>query len=376
MGLFDSVSSAGKDFIGVGQKFAEGAASKAGLVLSPNALIDTLKNGSVFPFLGLPSGGSNTLDIADPFEFIKNFVEGLAKVIKNLVDNVLNKLDVVISGGIAKAKDAASSIIRAFEDTAGRIITKVTDEFSALLDQAMKSLREVLDKIFENVKQVIGDVNDFVKDRIDQVGNIIAESLDRVREIVSNFTPENINEKLVQPALKKIGELQQQLFEDINEVLDKIFDQFEQAARAVKWEKDMNEIPRSSIGRKTLKELGFDLPTLKTSRSALFKFWETYFVNIAKVDKNITLEENCAISDDVRNKASLMRFIDLQKSLTPNDFLATKWLEYSAKYNTQMELSGLSGTLTPGNAPSVLKKKLEELLDRHKPSFLERILPV
>lgn len=369
MGLFDVVSKKGADLIGVGQKFAEGASNAVGLVLPPDAVAETIRNNLKFPLPGLPGGGSNTLGIPDPFTFIKNFIEGLAKVIKGLVDNVLNKLDAVVTGGIAKAKDAAITTIRAFGDTADRIISKATDAFSSLLDQAMQSIRAILDSIFEDVRQIIGDVNDYVRDRIDQVGVIIADSLDRVRDIVSDFTPQNINENLVQPALQKIGDLQKQLFDDINELLDKIFSKGEQAARALKWEQDLKEIPRSSIGRQTLKELGFKQADLKLSRSTLLTFWETYFVNLRKQDKNITVEENCSISDDVRNKASLMRFIELQESLTPNDLLATKWLEYSIKYNTQMEFASLSSTLTPGNAPSFLAKKLEELLNRHKPTF-------
>jgi ElaB/YqjD/DUF883 family membrane-anchored ribosome-binding protein len=373
---WNPISKATDAIVGVGQTFAEGVGNAAGLVLTPDAVIETIRNDFKFPIPGLPSGGINTLGISNPFEFIKNFIEGLAKVIKNLADNVLNKLDAVVTGGIAKAKDAALTTIRAFGDTADRIISKATDSFSNLLNQAMQSLKNILDSIFENVKQIIGDVNDYVKDRIYQVGNIIAESLDRVRDIVSDFTPANINDKLVQPALEKIGKLQEQLFDDINELLDKIFEKTEQFVRTKKFEKDMKEIPWSTIGRATLKELKFKLSDLKLSRSALFSFWETYFKNLALVDTNITREENCAISDDLRNKASLMRFLDLEESRSPNDFLATKWLEYSIKYNTQYEYAGLNVTLIPGNAPSFLAKKLEEILDRHKPTFIQRILPI
>lgn len=362
---------------GTAQTGAQRISGLVGLDLRPDAIVEAIKRGELPESMISPSGSPNILGVPSPVEFIKELVEGLAEVIQSLVENVLGDLDAFITSATATVQGAALKIIGSFESTANRIITKTTDAFSDLLQEAANSLKEILDSIFEDVKAVMGTVNDYVKDRIDQVGVIILESLDSVREIVSEFTPGKINKDLVQPALDKIGDLQKQLFEDINKLLDKIINKGEQLIRAAKWEIDMKEIPKSRIGRQTLRELKFDLPTLKLSRLALFTFWETFHVNIRKEDKTITVEESLAISDELRNKASLMRFIDLQKDLPNNDFLARKWLEYSVNYNTQLEFAGLSSTLTPGNAPPILAKKLQDVIDRHKAKpGLGRLIPI
>lgn len=252
----------GSDFLdkaeGVGNKVVSGVGQAVGLSTPGNILTQTIKNGGVFPSLpggipGLP--GLPSVKVPDPVSFIKEAVESIAKVFKNLADSVLNKLDAVISGGAAKLQAAGTALITKFEDAATNIITTASTTFKTLLQDAMNELRKILNEAFESVKTLLDDANNYIKERISQVGEIIASSLSKFADIAENFTPKRINDDLVIPALKKIQDIEKQLFEDINQVLDKIIGKIDQVTEQANWKANLVAIAGSKLGRDALKNL-------------------------------------------------------------------------------------------------------------------------
>jgi ElaB/YqjD/DUF883 family membrane-anchored ribosome-binding protein len=354
---------------GVGNRVVKEVGQAVGLPVPVDTLTQTIKNGGLFPFLpgGIPGVPALPgFNIPNPFSFIKEAVESIAKVFQNLADSVLNKLDAVISGGAAKLQAAGTAIVDKFENAATNIITTASTTFEKLLQETIDELRKILNEAFENVKTLIAQADSYIKDRISQVGEIIASSLGKVAEIAENFTPKRIHDDLVEPALKSIQRIEEQLFKDVNQVLDKIIDKIDQTLEQVNWKANLVAIAGSQLGRDALKKLKLTVAALQLADFSYYSFWEVYLNDVVEVNSSITIEERLSVYAELQKKASIMRFLNIANAPAPaqDDLLARKWLTYGILYNTTKLFLGATSGINTGKAPSLLAQRLSELLKK------------
>jgi gas vesicle protein len=375
MGFFDDPVGS---ITGVYDEVSQKIGAAAGIIIPADLVSQTLRNGGIFPSFpgGFPSiPGIPKVTIPSPFDFIKNAVEGLANIIKNLADNVLNKLDSVITGGAAKLKEAGLAIADKFSKAANDIISRLSGTFDNLIKTAIEKIQEILNDAYEKVKSLLGTTNEYVKDRLDQVGAIVAESIEHLSKIAEKFSPGEIETKLVKPAIDELKTLEKQLFEDINQVIDKIISAGEQLKLDAEWKASLVIAINSNLGKLALKSLSLSKAEILSTEFTRFHFWEVYLNNIAKTDSAVSVEENVGIYAELQKKASLMSVLN-KGSLTAvsqNEIYSQKWLEYGILYNRTKEFVGSTATISTGNLPTiveVIKDELENLvkkiLDRNK----------
>lgn len=132
--------------------------------------------------------------------------EGIQKVRESIIDKITG---LELGFGIGVDIDGAIRII-------------LDDSFLKVIDRITFALNNAIDKVgaeFQKlVKQVFSELSELA-DRIDQ-------TIDKVFQNISTALAD-IKKNLIDPIISAISDLEKKLIEDINQVLDKIFDFFQ-----------------------------------------------------------------------------------------------------------------------------------------------------
>jgi DNA-binding transcriptional regulator GbsR (MarR family) len=336
MGLFDIA----EQFVGQIAEPVEGFLGDIGQQIgipfqSNNIIQKIISNGGILPpgtIPILPILPIPTISVPNPMDFIKELCEAVAKIFSDIFRPLLDRLDVVISGGIQKFQSAAVFVIDKFEDVANNIISTASTAIEKIVANTISKIQELLDKALEKIRTLLGVVNDFVEARINQISSIIASSLDTVAKIADKFTPGKIMQDLVSPALEKLSKLEQQLFRDINEVLDKIIDKIDQKAEEFKKHERLLTVAFGSpLAKDVLKELNMKVQDIVFSDMNYYNFLKTYSLRNIERDGTITIFERLQAYAEIQENAAIMKFLKVVSSQA-DDFFAREWMSYGLLY--------------------------------------------
>jgi hypothetical protein len=336
MGLFDVA----EQFVGQITEPVEGFLGDMGEQIgipfqSTDIIQKIISNGGILPpgtIPILPIPPIPTISVPNPMDFIKELCEAVAKIFSNVFRPLLDKLDVVISKGIEKLQNAAVFVIDKFEDVATKIISSASTAIEKLVANTILKIQDLLDKAFNKIQSLLGEANAFIEARINQIGSIIASSLDTVAKTADKFTPGKIMQDLVSPALDKLSKLEQQLFSDINEVLDKIFEKIDQKAEEFKKHEKLLTITFASpLVKDVLKELNMKVQDVVLSDMNYYNFLKTYSIRNIERDGTVTIYERLQAYIEIQENAAIMKFLKVVSSQA-DDFFAREFMTYGLLY--------------------------------------------
>lgn len=110
---------------------------------------------------------------------------------------------------------------------------ELKDEFKAdiesLLNNADGKARQALEEIdclreeaIRDLRETIGKADTYLENRINQLSFVVMSALKLAQQIGSEFTPEAFNQRAIIPTLIEINLLGDKLFEEANQLVDKI----------------------------------------------------------------------------------------------------------------------------------------------------------
>jgi Potential Queuosine, Q, salvage protein family len=340
--------------------FVTGVAKAVGVSVSDNILLDTIGNAGI-----VPSGAISSVipgsPIPNPAKFVKELVESVARIFKDLADSVVNKLDYMVGKAADKLKDVGTSLVEKFEDVATRVLANASNTFKDLLEKAMNELRTFLDEAFTELRALLGEANAYVEARISQVAEIIASSLAKVGKIADSL-PAKIRDELVIPTIRRLEDFQEQLFKDINNVIDKIIETINQKVAEFQSKVDLIAISTSKLGKETLKDLGLQIADLQLSDSNYYEFRKSYLIKVKERNGSITVKERLAIYDEIQENAGIMSFLNIVPTPGQDTFYAQEWLEYGFLRQETEWFLGAEPDIQSGERPSILEQLIQKAL--------------
>jgi ElaB/YqjD/DUF883 family membrane-anchored ribosome-binding protein len=323
-----------------------GEVGKAIGVSVPSGIIrSTIKSGGIFPPdivippfpIPLPSFPIPP----NPVDFIKELVEAIAKLFNDVLTPFVNKLDATLSSNITKLIDGGTGLVEKFGDVAKDIINRAGATYNEILEKTISQVQTLLDQVLQNVRSILKETNNYIEERIDQVAAIVASSLDKITKIAENYTPGRIMDDLVSPALDKISKLEEQLFEDINQVLDKIINEVDEKGEELKKQIQLGLLSFPNFLDECRNELGLQKPGLLFSDIEYYKLIKCYSLKRLEKDNHITLNERLEIYAQLQRNAAIARFLAADISSPGiDDLYARDWLEYGVLYKETEKFLG------------------------------------
>lgn len=175
----------------------------------------------------------------------RNSAQGFAEPVKeefneavdHLFDEKLNpfagKVDYIAQKRIAQSQDAVKDVVthtvNNFSDLKDEMKGDVEDLIADVDDKYKENLRLTFEEINQaraeailGLRAMIGDVDTSLESRINQVSITIMTALKQAKEISDDFTPGAFRKDLVDPAFDRIDRLEENFFQDLNGVLDKL----------------------------------------------------------------------------------------------------------------------------------------------------------
>ncbi len=282
---------------------------------------------SLFSILPLPK-----ISIPNPIDFIKETIKSIAQIFKGLIDSVVDKIDYVISSNIARLQQAVADTANKFESVANNIINNASAGYKDLLEKTINELKGIIEKTFQEVRDLLQQADKIVEARIHQVGNIIASSLETITKIADTYTPGKIMSELVTPTLAQIGMLEKQLFADVNQVLDKVFEKIDQKAEEFKKREKLIAIAfKPKLASEVLKDLNLTMPDLFISEMSYYNFLKAYSVKLIERDGTVTINERLQAYAEIQENAAILSFLKVVPS-TGSDYFAREFIYYGLLY--------------------------------------------
>jgi hypothetical protein len=282
---------------------------------------------SLFSILPLPK-----ISVPNPLEFIKETIKSIAQIFKGLIDSVVDKIDYVISSNIGKLQEAGVTIANKFESVANNIINNASAGYKDLLQKTINELKSIIETTFQEVRNLLQQADKIVEARINQVGNIVVSSLETITKIADTYAPGKIMNDLVTPTLAQIGMLEKQLFADVNQVLDKVFDKIDQKSEEFKKREKLIAFAfRPKLANEVLKELNLSMPDLYASEMSYYNFLKAYSLKLIERDGTITIDERLQAYAEIQENAAILSFLKVVPSVG-SDYFAREFMNYGLLY--------------------------------------------
>ncbi len=275
---------------------------------------------------------SPKISVPNPLDFIKETIKSIAQIFKGLIDSVVDKIDYVISSNIAKLQEVGVNLADKFESVANNIISRAKAGYEELLKKTINELKGIIEKTFQEVRDLLQQADKIVEARINQVGNIIASSLETITEIADTYAPGKIMSELVTPTLAQIGMLEKQLFADVNQVLDKVFEKIDQKAEEFKKREKLIAIAfKPKLTGEVLKDLNLTMPDLFVSEMNYYNFLKAYSVKLIERDGTVTIDERLQSYAEIQENAAILSFLKVVPSMG-SDYFAREFMNYGLLY--------------------------------------------
>jgi ABC-type transporter Mla subunit MlaD len=147
---------------------------------------------------------------------IRNKGRAITKKVADLKPKIISALGGSINLSLSADIDAAIKVI-------------LDDSFLKVIDRAVVALDSTIDKTSQELQQLVQQIFDNLSDLEKQLGQLIDQFFQNLSDTIKD-----IRKNLVDPLLDAISDLEKKIFEDVNQVLDKIFDYFDGKAEEFK----------------------------------------------------------------------------------------------------------------------------------------------
>lgn len=148
----------------------------------------------------------------------QDLVKDAGQEIEHLIEEQLyplaDKLDYMAEKRIEQSIDAGKGFKADIED--------LLNDADGKARQALEQIENVREEALNDLRETIGKTDMYLENRIDQISLMVMQSLKFAQDIGTEFTPEAFNQRLVKPTLAEINLLEHNLFQDANQLVDKI----------------------------------------------------------------------------------------------------------------------------------------------------------
>jgi len=220
-----------------------------------------------------------------------DFAKSAGQEIGQLVDDNLSpfadKLDYMAQERIKKSITATEELKGKFKDDIESLLSNADGK----VRQALESLSQVGEEVIRYLRETIGQTDIYLENRIDQISLAVMKALKYAQEIGSEFTPEEFQIRLVEPTLAEINVLEDKLFQDANQLVDKIDEAVEGKIELIRNELRRHlahALPNPFDKCKQQLKIGLK-PGSMLSDTELYELSECY--ELSKLDYNTPIDE-------------------------------------------------------------------------------------
>lgn len=173
----------------------------------------------LFRSIGRDLGGGIKEELIKTTDYVfDQKVAPLTYIINRMIDERLEQTrgvmkDVVYD--ISELKDECKSDIE-------ELLTNVESKYKDNLQLTFDNINQTRATTILELRQTIGDIDQSIESRINQLFFTLMTFSKQITEITDKFTPEAIQFKLVEPTLNRIEKLENQLFIDLNNIINKL----------------------------------------------------------------------------------------------------------------------------------------------------------
>lgn len=215
---------------------------------------------------------------------------------------------------------------------------EVKDEFKAdiedLLHNTDSKIKHTLDKIeqvreeaIRDLRKTIGQTDTYLENRIDQISLVVMQALKFAQDVGSEFTPEAFTKKLIEPVLVEVNILEEKLFQDANQLVDKINEDMDEKLELIRNELKKylaHALPGPFDKCRQRLEIAWK-PGAMLSDVELYELSECY--EISKLNENTPIDEVTKIYGQLQLNAARMAAL-VKKSPELKRRAVQDWLQY------------------------------------------------
>ncbi|MBD1900147.1 hypothetical protein NDI44_15155 [Trichocoleus sp. DQ-A3] len=253
----------------------------------------------------------------------QDFVKSAGKQIGELFDEKLyplaDKLDYIAQNRINQAKNEMEELE-----------TKTVGDIESLINQADEQVKKALENInqvrevaLRDVRETIGITDTYLENRINQISLVVMEAL----QLGSQFTPEEINNKLIAPMLVEVNLLEEKLFKDANQLVDKIDEAIDGKLEQIRNELKKHlahALPNPFDKCRQRLKIGLK-PGARLSDIELYELSECY--ELSKLNEKSSIDEVLKIYGQLQHNAAMMAAL-VKKAPELKRIAIQDWLKY------------------------------------------------
>jgi len=247
-------------------------------------------------------------------EVSRDFVKSTGKELGDLFDEKLyplaDKLDYI----------AKKRIKQAIDDTE-KLENKIKADIDSLLDHADEKVRHNLEKIdqvretaIRDIRETIGQTDIYLENRINQISLAVMEALNSTQDIANN-------------TLTEINGLEEKLFQDANQIVDKIDEAIDGKLELIRNELRRylaHALPNPFDKCRQRLKIGLK-PGARLSDIELYELNECY--ELSKLNENTSIDEVLKVYGQLQQNAAMMAAL-VKKSPELKRRAIQDWLKY------------------------------------------------
>lgn len=180
----------------------------------------------------------------------EEFNEAMNDLFDKKVNPLMNNISYIASQKITQAQEAALGVVNHTVSNVAALKNEVRGDIENLLNNVDAKYKDNLTLTFDEInqaraeaildlRQTIGDVDQSLENRINQIAFLLMNVVAKAQEISDNFTPGAFRTKLIDPTFDRIDQLENQLYQDLDKLLNKLFQGYQVAVEDVR-EKILN----------------------------------------------------------------------------------------------------------------------------------------
>lgn len=257
----------------------------------------------------------------------QDLVTSAGKEIGDLFDEKLyplaDKLDYMAQERIKQAKGN----IEELESKTKEDIESLLNNAHGKARQTLEQVEQVRESAIRDLKETIGQSDAYLESRINQVSLVVMEALKYAQDIGSEFTPEKFKERVVEPTLREINILEEKLFQEANQIVEKIDEAIDGKLELIRNELKKHlahAMPNPFDKCRQRLKIGFK-PGARLSDIELYELSECY--ELSKLDENTPIDEVLMIYGQLQQNAAMMAAL-VKKAPELKRRAIHDWLKY------------------------------------------------
>lgn len=257
----------------------------------------------------------------------RDFVKSAGQEVGQLFDEKLyplaDKLDYMAQERIKQSKGDIEELERKTKAD----IESLLNNAHGKAKQALEEVDQVREAAIRDLKETIGQSDAYLENRINQVSLVVMEALKYAQDIGSEFTPQEFNKRLVEPTLAEINVLEEKLFQEANQIVDKIDEAIDGKLELIRNELKKHlahALPNPFDKCRQRLKIGLK-PGARLSDIELYELSECY--ELSKLDENTTIDEVLKIYGQLQQNAAMMAAL-VKKAPELKRRAIQDWLKY------------------------------------------------